>query len=70
MKASELRDLTDEELTLRLRELKEELLNLRTERALGRLGQPHRFRLVKRDIARISTIIREKETEAQRSGQS
>ena len=60
MKGSELKELSQDELTQKLRDLKEEYLNLRTERALGRLGQPHRFRLVKRDIARVMTILREK----------
>ena len=60
MKGIELKELSQDELTQKLRDLKEEYLNLRTERALGRLGQPHRFRLVKRDIARVMTILREK----------
>ena len=61
MKAKELRELPDEELRLRLRELKDQLFDLRTQKALGRLGQPHRFKEVKREIARILTILRERE---------
>ena len=60
MKANELRELSLDELAQKLRDLKEEHLSLRTERALGRLGQPHRFRILKRDIARVMTILREK----------
>lgn len=61
MKAKELRELTDEELKTKLNELKEELFNLRVNKSLGKLGQPHRFKEVKRDIARILTILRERE---------
>lgn len=57
----ELRELTDDELTEKLRESKEELFNLRFQAATGGLQSHARIRLVKRDIARIHTIIREKE---------
>jgi len=66
MKARELREMTDEELRARLNELKEELFNLRTEKTLGRLGQPHRFKETRREIARILTILNERN----RSGES
>jgi large subunit ribosomal protein L29 len=62
MRANELRDLSQDELGEKLKNLREELMNLRTEKALGRLGQPHRFRLVKRDIARVMTVLSEKES--------
>ncbi len=62
MKASELRELTVEELKDELHRLKEELFQLRLEKARGSLSQPHRFRLIRRDIARILTILREKES--------
>jgi large subunit ribosomal protein L29 len=68
MKARELRELSDEELRTRLNELKEELFNLRVDKAMGRLGQPHRFKLVKREIARILTILRERELEKESGG--
>ena len=61
MKARELRELSKEELLARLNELKEELFNLRVDKAMGRLGQPHRFKLVRREIARVLTILKEKE---------
>lgn len=61
MKASELREMSKEELLAQLNELKEELFNLRVDKAMGRLGQPHRFKLVRREIARALTVLREKE---------
>ncbi|MCD6364018.1 MAG: 50S ribosomal protein L29 [Synergistetes bacterium] len=61
MKASELRELTMEELREKYRELKEELFNLRFQKAVGQLGNPMRIREVKRTIARIKTVMREKE---------
>jgi large subunit ribosomal protein L29 len=59
--AAELRELTDEELTLRVREAKEELFNLRFQMATGQLENNRRLRLVRRDIARIYTVMRERE---------
>ena len=63
MKAAELREMTNEELKDLLNKLKEELFELRLQKARASLGQPHRFKLVKRDIARILTILREREKE-------
>ena len=57
----ELRELADEELTDRLRQSKEELFNLRFQSATGQLESHGRLRAVKRDIARIYTVIRERE---------
>ena len=59
--AYELRELNSEELTTRLREAKEELFNLRCQMATGQLTNNRRLRTVKRDIARIYTVIRERE---------
>ena len=59
--AADLRELTDEELVLRVREAKEELFNLRFQSATGQLDTNGRLRAVKRDIARIYTVIRERE---------
>ena len=59
--AYELRELNSEELTTRLREAKEELFNLRFQMATGQLTNNPRLRTVKRDIARIYTVIRERE---------
>ena len=59
--AAELRELTDEELVLRVRESKEELFNLRFQMATGQLDNNRRLRTVRHDIARIYTILRERE---------
>ncbi|MEZ0322753.1 MAG: 50S ribosomal protein L29 [Hydrogenothermaceae bacterium] len=61
MKASELRKLTDQELKDRLIELKKKLMNLRFQNALGSLSKNSEIRETKRDIARILTILRERE---------
>ena len=57
----ELRQLTAEELTAKLREGKEELFNLRFQGATGQLESHGRLRTVRKDIARIYTIMRERE---------
>jgi len=59
--AAELRELSGEELVQRLRESKEELFNLRFQMATGQLENNRRLRTVRRDIARIYTIMRERE---------
>lgn len=59
--AHELRELNAEELKTRLSEAKEELFNLRFQAATGQLTNNRRLRTVKRDIARIYTVIRERE---------
>jgi large subunit ribosomal protein L29 len=57
----ELRELTDEELTERLRESKEELFNLRFQMATGQLNNNRRLRTVRQEIARVYTVLRERE---------
>ena len=59
--APELRELDAEALTSRLREAKEELFNLRFQMATGQLTNNRRLRVVRHDIARIYTVIRERE---------
>ena len=59
--ASELRELDNEELVQRLKEAKEELFNLRFQMATGQLQNNRRLRTVRQDIARIYTIMRERE---------
>jgi len=59
--ASELRELQEDELVLRLREAKEELFNLRFQVATGQLDNNTRLRTVRQDIARIYTVMRERE---------
>ena len=60
MKAQELRNMTAEQLTAKLAELKEELFNLRFQLAVNQLDNPHKITAVKRDIARIMTVLCEK----------
>ncbi len=60
MKAKDLRELSLDELNKKLRELKEELFTLRMDKALHRLNQPHRFREIKHEIARVMTVMNEK----------
>jgi large subunit ribosomal protein L29 len=60
-KAHELDELTNADLETRLREAKEELFNLRFQSATGQLESHGRLRTVKRDIARIYTVVRERE---------
>jgi large subunit ribosomal protein L29 len=60
MKAIEFRDLTNEELLKKLEEMKSELLKLRFQEARKVLENPMRFRILKKDIARINTILNEK----------
>jgi large subunit ribosomal protein L29 len=59
--AGELRNLDNDELTAKLRESKEELFNLRFQGATGQLENHGRLRAVRKDIARIYTIMRERE---------
>ncbi len=59
--ATELRGLGDDELQTRLRESKEELFNLRFQVATGQLDNNRRLQHVRRDIARIYTVMRERE---------
>ena len=61
MKAVELRKSSVEELSTKLVELKAELFNLRFQLAVNQLENPMRIKAVKKDIARIKTIIRERE---------
>ena len=58
---AELRELHDEELETRLREAKEELFNLRFQGATGQLESHGRLRAVRKEIARIYTVMRERE---------
>ena len=58
MKASEIRQLTAEELNTKLNDLKAELFNLRFQLAINQLENPMRISAVKKDIARVKTVIR------------
>ena len=61
MKASELRELNNTELEEKLKSLKEELFNLRFQLAINQLEKPMRISAVKKDIARVQTIMRQNE---------
>ncbi len=61
MKAKEIRQMSDKELHEKLMELKSELFNLRFQLATGQLDNPMRIKAVRKDIARIKTIMRERE---------
>ncbi|WP_073159837.1 50S ribosomal protein L29 [Halanaerobium congolense] len=61
MRADELRNLTEAELEQKAREFKEELFNLRFQHATAQLDNPMRIKEVKRIIARIKTVLRERE---------
>ena len=63
-KTAEIRDLPEEEIQQKLAETKEELFNLRFQNATGQLDNYKRLRDLKRDIARIKTILRERELNA------
>lgn len=60
MKASEIRDLTTQELENKLTDLKKELFALRFQHTVNQLDNPARLKDVKKDIARVKTILREK----------
>jgi large subunit ribosomal protein L29 len=62
--ADTLRDLPDSELDVKLAEVKEELFNLRFQLVTGQLDNPMRLKQVRKDLARIMTIMRERELEA------
>ena len=61
MKASEIREMTTEELESKLKDLKAELFNLRFQLAINQLDNPMRISAVKKDIARVKTVLRENE---------
>ena len=60
MKVTELRDMTADQLQAKLKELKSELFNLRFQHAINQLDNPHKISDVKKDIARIMTVLQEK----------
>ncbi|MCQ2435462.1 MAG: 50S ribosomal protein L29 [Clostridia bacterium] len=63
MKASELRNKTAAELEEQLKELKSEYFNLRFQNAINQLDNPHKIDSVRKDIARVMTVLREKNAE-------
>jgi large subunit ribosomal protein L29 len=68
-KPAELRDLPDEELRSRLEAAKEELFNLRFQLATGQLDNPMRIKTVRHEVARIMTVLTEREIAAGSEGE-
>ncbi len=64
MKIGQLRDMSTDELTAKLKELKTELFNLRFQQATNQLDNPMRIVEVKKTIARVNTLLREEELKA------
>ena len=60
MKAVELRELGTDELTTRERELADQLFRLRIQKSMGQLEAPNKLRTVRRDLARVKTVIKQK----------
>ncbi|MBM3249016.1 MAG: 50S ribosomal protein L29 [Candidatus Omnitrophica bacterium] len=60
MKIKEIRDLSTEDINQKKTELKKQLYNLNYDRKVGRVEKPHMFSLIKKDIARINTILNER----------
>lgn len=60
IKANELRNMTVDEIRLKIEALKKELYNLRTEAKAGRIEKPHKISDARKDIARCETVIKEK----------
>lgn len=69
MKAREARELSDDEIQLRLRDTRRELFNLRFQHATGQLDDPHKLNLTRREIARLLTIQAERERAAAAGGE-
>jgi large subunit ribosomal protein L29 len=64
-KAAELRELPDDELLVRIESAKEELFNLRFQLATGQLDNTARLKELRHDVARIATVLREREIDAE-----
>ena len=64
MKVKEVRELSAQELSVKLGDLKKDLFNLRLQHAINQLDNPQKIVEVKRDIARVKTVLREKELAA------
>jgi large subunit ribosomal protein L29 len=60
MKIRELRDLSNEELETKAADIKKELFNLRVQQAMGQIENPMRIRLLRKDIAKAKTVLKEK----------
>ena len=63
MKAAELRELTADDLRAREKELDDQLFRLRIQKSMGQLEAPAKVATIRRDLARVKTILREKEAQ-------
>ena len=63
MKVKEIRELSNEEINAKLKESKEELFNLRFSSAMGNLEKPSRLRELRHQVARLKTVLKERENE-------
>ena len=68
MKARQLRELSDEDLVVQLRDQRKELFNLRFQHATGQLDNPHKLSAARREIARLLTIVGERAEERAAAG--
>ena len=66
MKAKEIKDMDSKKIVQNIKDLKEELFNLRFQTAANKLENPMRFKIVKKDIARLKTILREREIKSEK----
>jgi large subunit ribosomal protein L29 len=64
MKATEVRELTVDDLRARVKDLEDQTFRLRIQKSMGQLEAPAKVREIRRDLARIKTILREKERQA------
>ena len=64
MTPKEIRDLSPDEITTKLREIRAELLQLRLKKQTGQVEKPHMIRVLRKDIARLETILNQKKAKA------
>ena len=69
MKTKEIRELTTEEINKKILENKEELFNLRFSGAMGNLEKTHRINEIRKEVARLKTVLRERELEGGHDGE-
>ena len=62
MKVTEIRDLTVDELRQREKDMDDQLFRLRIQKSMGQLEAAHKLKALRRDLARVKTVLREKET--------
>jgi large subunit ribosomal protein L29 len=62
MKVTDIRELTVDELRQREKEMDDQLFRLRIQKSMGQLEAAHKLQLLRRDVARVKTVLREKET--------